>query len=316
MKNNVRVRDFEVNDQTDYQIFSDLYNLANPHERTSAIGLRIADNLLDAKFVCRRFAAELNGVAAGVASFAHWQEFYHPHKYLLHVLVDSNFQNRGVGTMLVERALTDLEKLKPETISVWVRETDDKSIYFAEKHGFTRNNLRWQIVLDVKTGKLDQFLPEMNEIRRQGIEVRRFSELTDDPERYQKLYDFYVPTINSIESVQTVQIPSFREFVENQNGSDGDLMFVALHENRCVGMWQLENALGNRLFGAAMGVAPEYRRRNVALALTFHAISFAQSNNYAVLNAHTDEHNRAILALAKKLGFTHLPAQLLYAKQC
>jgi RimJ/RimL family protein N-acetyltransferase len=62
-------------------------------------------------------------------------------------------------------------------------------------------------------------------------------------------------------------------------------------------------------------VKDEYRRRGVALGLLVRGIGLAQEREHKTLVGHTDENNQAILAVTERLGFTHLPAQVLYVKR-
>lgn len=314
MKNDFAVRLFDADGNDDYQAFAELLNYAYSHERVTPFALRIADSLRAEHLFCKRFVAAQNERVAGVASIEHWTEFYHPHKYLLHVIVRPEFQNQNAGSTLYNCVAEELRRLQPVAVHAWTRANAANAAHFAAKFGFERVTTRWNIALDVQQFDAAAFALDLENVRREGVAVKQLAELPKDFAASKEFYDFYAQTVNSIQSVEAAALPSFEDFAADRAAHNDELTFVAFHNNRIVGMWQIDNAGGSRLSGDAMSVAPEFRRRGAALALTVAAIRFAKEQGCTRLTAHTDEHNKAILTLAEKLGFKHLPAQDLYCK--
>jgi ribosomal protein S18 acetylase RimI-like enzyme len=315
MTDNYVIRPQLQSSMEDYKAIAALYSYAYPGESVTATSLKLADSGLTVDFVCKRWIAEQNGIVRGVGCFEHWEAYFHPDKYLLHIIVDPNYQNRGLGSALYHAVMEDLEKRQPQFVRTWVQKDRVASVSFAEHRGFTKIKLKWNIRLNLKSWSIEPFTEQFEAICKQGIEIKSLSEMNKDSQHLPKLYDLYGMTLTSIEAADTANIPSFDEFTDKINQSSDELFFVAIDNNRYVGMWQLENDSVNSLYGGIMAVDAAYRRRGTALALAVRGIAQAKYFQYKTLTVHTDEHNQAILALTEKMGFTHLPAQIFYSKQ-
>lgn len=315
MRNDLIIRQFDRENREDYRAMARLYGYAYPDEQADPMLLKLSDQVRERKFTCERYLCESNGVIAGIGCFEHWESFYHPRKYLIHVIVTPEYQRQGIGYDLYRYTLKNLEKLNPREVQTWVRSDRNRSVRFAEARGFTKTNLRWNLVLDLSSFNPEPFAGLINAILDQHIEIKLLSELVDDFESNRKFYDLYVKTLKSIEAAGKVEVPGYDDYILKKNQNAYEMTFVAVHNNRYVGMWQLESVgAGTSLFGGAMGVEESYRQSGIAYALTVHGIIFAKRHHYDSITAHTDEHNRAILKLTRKLGFIQLPAQLLFSK--
>jgi GNAT superfamily N-acetyltransferase len=312
---NLIFRPLDRQNLEDYQALSELFEYAYPEEKTTALALKIADNLRPAKFICRRWLAEQDGVIKGVAGFEHWAEFYQPDKYLLHLIVAPQFQQQGIGTFLYQNLMNELEKVQPQSARIWAQKEREPSVKFAERRGFTKVKVKWNIILDLPSCNVEHFLPQVEIVRQEGTEVKPIAQLTDDPERDRKLHNLYVRTLRGIENVDEVQIADFETFAQSLPTMNQELYFVAVKDGDYIAMWQLETAASNTLFGGILGVDEEYRQRGVAIALVVQSIAYAKSYRYSKLIAYTAEYNKPTLTLAEKMGFTHLPAQVLFSKE-
>lgn len=306
----------QKNDQSDYQALADFYNYGYPEESATALSLKLFDESRPAHIVCERWFAEQNGVIIGFGGFEHWADFYHPDKYLLHLIVAPERQQQGIGSLLYHQLLEQLENRHPQSARIWVQEDRPESIRFAEKRGFAKIKLKWNIQLELKSWSIEPFSARLEKIEREeGIVVKSLAQINNDLENQRKLYDLYVMTLDNIATTDTAAIASFDEFTEQIGHSSDEFFLVAADKERYVGMWQLENKSSDSLYGGIMAVEADYRRRGAALALAVHGIARAKLFQYKTLVVHTDEHNRAILALTEKMGFTHLPAQIFFSKQ-
>lgn len=301
--------------QEDYRAIAALYNYAYPEEQTTPIELKISDHVRLSKYNCERYVAEQNGRIAGVGCFEHWESFYHPHKYLLHVIVAPSYQKQSIGHAVYRYTMNRLEKLEPIEVHSWVRSDRERSVRFAEACGFKKVKLKWNLVLNLDSFKHEPFAEQMNAVRDQGIEIKLLSELGNSFERDRKIYHLYVKTLLSIESAGETKISSFDDFIVIKNQNSYEMTFIAVHNEQYVGMWQLESSTGTSLFGGAMGVDESYRQSGISYALAVHGIIYAKDHHYDTIIAHTDENNWAILRLTEKLGFIRLPAQYLFSKK-
>lgn len=314
MLENLIIRPQISDNPANYQALAGLYRYAYPEESATSAGIKFSDNARAPELIRQRWFAEQNGIIVGVGGFEHWEAFYHPDKYLLHLIVAPEHQQQGFGTALYNQVIEQLEHRRFQFIRTWVQKTNTQSIAFAEKRGFSKIKLKWNVRLDLRTWNIEPFADQVKLISNDGIAIKPLSEIRSNFGYEQKLYDLYVMTLNNIEGVDETAPPSFDEFLNQiSNGSD-ELFFIAVHNEFYVGMWQLEHQSVNTLYGGIMAVEKSYRRRGAALALAVHGIARAKSFYYKFLTVHTDEHNQAILGLTEKMGFTHLPAQILYSK--
>lgn len=316
MQEDLIIRPFDDQKQEDYRALAALYGYAYPEEQTTPIGLKISDRVRVCKYDCERYVAERNGRIAGVGCFEHWESFYHPHKYLLHVIVAPNYQKQNIGHAVYRYTMNRLEKFEPIEVHTWVRSDRERSVRFAEACGFTKVKLKWNLVLALDSFKQEPFAEQINAVRDQGIEIKLLSELGDSFDRNRKIYDLYVKTLLSIEAAGETEVPSFDDFIVKKNQNSYEMTFIAVHNDQYVGMWQIESSTGTSLFGGAMGVDESYRQSGISYALAVHGIMYAKDRRYDSITAHTDEHNRAILRLTENLGFIRLPAQYLFSKKC
>ena len=314
MRNDLTIRRLTDKNLQSYEAVAQLYDYAYPLEKITPLSLLMDDYARSQNYVCERFIAEQNNIVAGTACFEHWAEFYHPRKFLLHVIVAPNFQKQGVGAALYLRANEELEKHNPLSVAAWIRQNRADDIRFAERRGFQKEKIKWNIALDLKTCNLDQFIEQAEAVERHGIQIKQFSQLESDVDRERKLYDLHLRTTANLETLEDLKIPSFDEFVASQRQRSPELVFVAVHHDRFVGMWQFENTPDGRLFGSLLGVDEHYRRQSVAIALTVRSILYAKANHYTALVANIAEHNQASLSLAQKMGFTRLPADVLFRR--
>lgn len=315
MQEELIIRPLNDGNLEDYAALAALYGYAYPEESITPFELKMSDMMgaLDRPF--KRRLAELGGRIVGVGGFEHWESFYHPDKYLLHVIVAPQFQNRNIGRALYLDTIKRLETLDPVEVQCWIQSDRPHSVKFAEACGFKKMKVKWNFALDINSFNPEPFAAHIDAAREQGIEIKSFSELESDFDRDRKFYDLYIKTVDSIESAGEPQIPSFDELMIKKDQNAFQMTFIAVDGDTYAGLWQIETGAGNSLFGGAMGVDKQYRRSGVAYALAVHGLEYARSCRYDKMIAHTDEHNLAILKVTEKLGFVRNPAELLYAKQ-
>lgn len=121
MQNDLIIRPINDESLEDYRAVANLYGYAYPEEQTDPVGLKISDRVLDRKYTCERYVAEHRGLIAGVGCFEHWESFYHPREYLLHVIVAPDYQKQAIGHAVYHYTMEKLEKLKPTEVHVWIK---------------------------------------------------------------------------------------------------------------------------------------------------------------------------------------------------
>lgn len=301
----------------DYEALASLFAYAYPEETPAPIELRLLDKFRDPKFTCERWVYVENGSVKGIGGFEHWEAFYHPHRYLLHIVVSPEEQGKGVGSALYVRTMNRLVTLRPQLVRAWVLKENISGTRFAEARGFVCEKLKWNLTLDLPRCDLRPFDAHIEALRQDGVEFKTVAEMASDLGRDSKIHDLYSETVRAINSVDDGSPPSLEE-ITRKGASDPfylNYTLLAVRGGEYIGMWALEPGTGGSLYGGALSVRPEYRRRGVALGLMVSGIGLAREREHKTLAGHTDEKNRAILCLTERLGFTHLPAQVLYVKR-
>lgn len=315
MKEDLLIRPINRESRADYEALAAFYAMAYPEERSTARGLMLADGVSAPELVRVHYLAESGGEICGVGAYENWKSPFQPHKFLLHVIVATAFRRQGIGAALYEHVNQEIEALNPEAVRALIDKDSAASVRFAEKRGFSPVLLKWNLLLKVQECDLSPYESKVAQLAAEGIEIKPVTELYDEEERDRKLYDVYIRTMRALKTLDPPEIPTFAEFIEEQTIPIDDFTYVAIHRGQFVGMWQLENTVPFSLYGGIMAVEESYRRKGVALGLAVRAIKFAQKFKYTTLIVHTDENNDAILTLTDRLGFTHLPTQLVFSKQ-
>lgn len=302
----------------DYPSFTALWNHAYPENRGTSVSFKLLDHHRSPELTCRRWVAEHNGEIIGVGCFEHWEEFYHPRKYLMHIIVDEEQRRQGVGAAIYNHVTDELLKLQPLVIRGWVKHNNSDGNSFAQNRGFIRERLRWNLLLGVQECDLTPYARHEARLKRHGVTIKRFAELPPDPGRDRKLYELYRAIIDDLDTPDAATPMDFAAYARAlQTGSVNNEVSVAAIDEKgdgeYVGMWNLSQTDDATLYGDVMGVKPEHRRRGIALCLLARAISYAKQRGYVTITAHTDEHNKDTLALADRLGFVRSP-QSLFAK--
>lgn len=298
----------------DYNKLKSLYNYAYPEVRKTTLELISADRARSTEHVCKRWLIEKDGDVKGVGGFEHWEDFYHPDKYLVHIVTSTQSQGQGLGSALYDYVMAELTELNPQLAWTWIVRDREDCRRFAEKRGFEMKRLQWNFSLDVQECETTHYKSLSDKLREESIEITSSENLENDSARDEKLYGLYIDTIASINTADTPRTPDLDEFIQKVNDTSTNLIFVAARKEEYIGLWMLERCFGSRLFGGALGVRPEFRQRNVALGLMMSAIERAKAEGYLKLTGHTDEKNRAVIKLAEQLGFVPMPAALMYSK--
>ena len=108
-------RDFN---SSDYERLVEIYNANYPDYPTSVEETRYNDESSDkSKFVQKRFPCvdQDSGSILGFARLTHTWWNFHPQKFMVDIVVDPQYQRRGVGSRSYQRLTEELEKLHATT---------------------------------------------------------------------------------------------------------------------------------------------------------------------------------------------------------
>lgn len=322
-----RADDFVANNQMVFKIklFSAeyypqivrLWNEAFPSQQRTEDEWRFKDEQLAERLNKHRFVALANDRVVGYANIQLDELMTDPEVYVSRVAVDSAYQRQGLGTVLAERLIRELEKLKARALRVWVREDNWLGMNFAAKLEFSEFHRIWASELSPKS--VDFSALNLKKEVSQEITIKTLEELQNDPERDFKLYELERELLLDMQAPDRVNPPPYEIFVDALHNDPQvlpDGYFVAVdNDDRYVGLSVfLANRASNELTTKLTGVRAAYRRQGIALRLKTLGIKYALEHGYAKIRTANDSLNEGMLAINNLLGFKREPAWILYSK--
>jgi RimJ/RimL family protein N-acetyltransferase len=247
-------------------------------------------------------------VAYAIAWRAPWTE---PGSLIQTLIVHPDVRGNGIGGALYATLLKWALEVKATRLIDNLRDSDERSITFAERHGYVKERHSFESVLDLGSWEQgDELSASIEEAELSGI---RFVTLAEEPgeESERKLHELYKVTHPDIPGYSgdfpwfeewkkwSIDLPGFRPEC-NHIAKDGDryVGVVTLHHNEQT----------QAMYHEYTGVLPEYRGRGIALALKLLGIRSALASGAPYLKTHNDSMNGPMLHINRDLlGFQAEP---------
>jgi len=255
-------------------------------------------------------AEDENGrvIAYALAWRAPWNE---PGSLGHTLVVHPEVRGNGVGGAMYAELLNWALEVKASRLVDYLRESDERSIAFAERRGYVKERHSFESVLDLGTYVVDGKLEaSIGDAERSGI---RFVTLAEEPgeENERKLYELYKTTHPDIPGF-TGDYPWFEEWKKwnlQLPGVRPEWIHIAKDGDRYVGVVSLQyNEQTQAMYHQYTGVLREYRGRRIALALKLLGIRSAQSSKISYLRTNNDSMNVPMLRVNRDLlGFRAEP---------
>jgi GNAT superfamily N-acetyltransferase len=246
-------------------------------------------------------------VAYAIAWRAPWTE---PGALIHTVIVNPNNRGNGVGRALYAALHQWSVEVKASRLIDFIRETDERSVAFAERRGYVKERHTFESVLDLESFDCGKLNDSINEAERAGI---RFVTLAEEPgeESERKLYELYKVTHLDIPGYSG-SFPWFEEWKKWSIGQAGVLpewIHIAKDGDRYIGVVTLQqNEQTRAMYHEYTGVLPEYRGRRIALALKILGVQTALACGVPYLRTHNDSMNGPMLRINRDLiGFRAEP---------
>ena len=249
-----------------------------------------------------------------------WQDpqMNYPDKYWVSVLVEPEYQRRGIGGWVYDGLMEELSRLGAETVWACARDDRPQHLEFARSRGFHelwRNVTQRLTVEEVALSGLEEVTDRIAE---RGITVTTLSEEAERNPDYLRDLHHLLNLINADVPRAGYFTPvSFDEFASSRDARPSDGYFLAKQGEEYVGLSYLETTVGNPLsleIGLT-GVRREYRRRGVARALKLHTIRYASEKGFDSIETGSDSTNGPILALNESVGFQKTYAWVTFEKE-
>jgi GNAT superfamily N-acetyltransferase len=272
-----------------------------------------ADEQFDeSRYFRRRYVAvdQATQQVLGYGVVTHIPWVYHPQKLWLDIDVHPAWQRRGLGTLLLERLLTDARGAG--MVAVWadVREDKQGSLQFLVKRGFLERRRSWELGLSVDEIDMQPLVFAVEKATAAGFALTTMEqEQALDPACYGKLYEL-ANVVGADVPLPIEALPTpYEDFVRWLEHLDTlrDGYFIAKAGGQYVGFSYL-NRVGRdpeHIYIGLTGVRREYRRLGIALALKVKGIEYAKQRGYKRMVTWNDSTNAAMLAVNLKLGFRY-----------
>ncbi len=315
----IQIREFTTDD---YPAIAEIGNAVYPEYRYSAEEIRYDDEKFDKnKYTHKRYVAEVHGRVVGYAEYNHMPQMFHPQKFWLWGGVHPDFQRRGLGRALYEKALRDLLALKALRLLTSAREDYLPSVQFLQKNGFTETMRTWESHLPVRSFDFSKFAPYLERFSTQGLTISTLAEERQrDPQALPKLHQLYNTIMSDVPSPEPHTPVDFEHFlrysVEHPDAIAAGY-FIAKDGEKYIGLSNLRRSKDEPkdLYQGLTGVRREYRGQGVALALKLKTIEYARVHGYEVIKTWNESGNVGMLTINNKLGFVRRPAWITFVKE-
>jgi mycothiol synthase len=302
----MKLRDFRL---TDIPSIVRVQHVAVPLHPWSVGELERDLERLEDKLQYHWCIAESNGEVVGFSRFARNAGSYHPQKFGLDLCVHPDFQARGFGQALYRATLEKLKSFEAISVRTQVRESDARSLRFAQNRGFLETKRDFESTLELAAFDFAAFKRPLPE----GVALKNLRDL-DTPAFRRQLHQVFSTVRLDVPRAEPPTPLTF-EFFEENVLDDPEVIpevFVFAMRN--------EQILGftGGYCGAQPGwvdqwltaVTREARGQGLATAIKVHSLRAALELGFKTVRTDNDTKNAAMLAVNDKLGYQRKPAVL------
>ena len=308
----VAIRPFR---ESDYDATAAVRRAAFPDWSGDGAAMRRGDESHNLEYWRNRYVAEVGDDVIGYASGVQLPSPEGSLRIRLTVSVLPDSRRKGIGGTLYNAMRAEIPQGREVTLRCQVGEFDDDSLRFAEKRGFVERSRDWESVLDVSKFAMDIYEDRLEAPAKYGVTIKTYTELADDLDRDQKLYDLVMDLSEDVPLPEPFVPISFERFCAQKFRPDlflPDACFVLVYDGRYVGLSNLTRHLTEEadLFTAFTGVHRKARRRGLAFALKVRGVQYAIEHGYKRIRTVNGLENRAMLSINECMGFEKMPAMV------
>ena len=267
----------------------------------------------------RKVAELSNGqiVGYGECQYPFWTT--EPDFYNLFVIVDPDWQHRGIGQALLRSVAPYAQAQGVAKLRTHCREDFSDAIHFLEQAGFAQIGIRFESALDVQAFEETPFAPTRQRALDAGYAVVTLAEARrENPEEDRQLYEVFAATVVDVpfpgDERAKPEYETFRAMVLDAPNTPADGIFIARHGDEMAGMTTLELLPNGVAFTGMTGVLAAHRGRGVATLVKLASLRYLKDQGFTEARTHNDTANPAILALNEKLGYRRRPGWLAWEK--
>jgi len=313
---NTRLRPLSKNDWTS---ITRMAIASFPHDRLGKeLWLSRRQAFADSKYIRRQYVAEDRRRILAYGAIE--QSIYLPRYQLLLVASPAKLRE-GVGDLLLDQLLKDLQDAKAITVSCHARSSNAEVISLLTQRGFAEVNRQIDLRLSLAEAEIHRASASENALIKTEITISTLTkERATDPKFAEKLHqltvsladenrdlDFKPPSYNEREALMWLEMPYVLP----------DGYFIARHKDRYVGVADvnLHNCFPGGVSLSGPGVVTEYRRRGIGTTLLSQTIEFAKERGYKTVRAFNRALDESLLQLLRKMQFES-ESEIVTLEQC
>ena len=301
---NARIRPLSKND------WSSITRMAFGSRPRDVLGkefwLSRRQNFARSRYVQRQYVAEEKKRILGYGAIE--QSVYLP-RYKLFLVASPRSLQQGVGDLLLDQLLKDLEEAMAVTVSCHERSSNTDLINLLTKRGFEEVSRQLDSRLTLSGAFTDSMVTNQQSLDEIGVTISTLAkERAREPNCVEKLYQLNVlleeernesgvkpPAFDAREALMWLELPYVLP----------DGYFIARHGDRYVGVIDvnLRDSLPRGVTLGRAGVLPEYRQQGVGTALLSQAIAYSKASGYQVMRTFNEPSDKLLMRLIRKMGF-------------
>ncbi|MSQ42952.1 MAG: GNAT family N-acetyltransferase [Chloroflexi bacterium] len=263
-------------------------------------------------------------IAVGTIEHLPWQ--FHPHRYVVRVMVDPDHRGVGIGSSIHAWILLQATHRTAWSLRCEVQEADATAVRFVARRGYAEAQRNWESRLDVASFDVDRFATAEGRVTDAGIKL---TSLAHELERVgvagregvlRAVHDVDCEGSRDEPSLDPVSPAPFERWVsEVVEAPDAlpDAFFLAVDDGRYVGLSAMmqRRATPGVLGQGFTAVVKSHRGRGIAIALKVRTVAYARANGYREIVTWNNSRNRPMLRINEAMGFAKKPVWIEYTLQ-
>jgi GNAT superfamily N-acetyltransferase len=270
----------------------------------------------------RVMAEDEDGRLLGWGQISHMQGQFHPRKYGINVAVDPEHQRCGIGSVLYDVLVDELQRRNAMLVRANTQESKTHVVGFLAKRGFGEIQRYWESRLHVPSFDFAPFAGAEERAAREGITITTLAE-----ERERDPSEGFLRRLHALEQAIMADVPlpepftptSFEDFLRYEIDAPNalpDAYFIARDGERMVGLSALwkQRAEPDVLGQGLTGVLGDYRGKGIAMALKVRGLRYAAQYGAREIRTNNNTRNRPMLRINEAMGFEKQPVWIEFEK--